>query len=198
MGIWGIVVLAAGNSTRLGQPKQSLRFRGIGLLHNAIEQAVSAKPYSLVIVKGAVPFSEEDIPDFPVTFTTNDDWEEGVGASIRTGLTALLEIESSLDMVIFMVCDQPFITGELLRDLVEKHLETGKGIVACEYDNTIGTPALFEKRYFSLLLGLKGDEGAKKIIRQNDTDLAVVPFPLGYIDIDTYEDYQSLQAKENL
>ena len=75
-------------------------------------------------------------------------------------------------------------------DLIEKYEVTQKPIVACTYKNAIGTPALFDKSFFKLLLELKGQAGAKKIISQNENAVVTVPFPLGYIDIDTKEDYE--------
>ena len=73
--------------------------------------------------------------------------------------------------------------------------KSGKHIVACTYADTIGTPALFTVKYFGQLLGLKGDEGAKKILKNNREDVATVDFPKGDIDIDTPLDYENLLNK---
>jgi molybdenum cofactor cytidylyltransferase len=90
---------------------------------------------------------------------------------------------------IILVCDQPFVTTKLLESLVAKYQETGKPIVASWYQNSMGTPALFDTTIFALLLALKGDTGAKKIMTQNPDWVSTVDFPLGEIDIDTMEDY---------
>jgi molybdenum cofactor cytidylyltransferase len=91
-----------------------------------------------------------------------------------------------------MVCDQPFASASLLNDLIAAHEETLKGIIASGYNNTLGTPVLFNKKYFDDLLKLQGAEGAKKIIMKYADDVATVPFPMGAVDIDTIEDYDSL------
>ena len=69
---------------------------------------------------------------------------------------------------------------------------TGKGIVACNYNGTFGTPVLFDKKYFNDLALLQGAAGAKKLVQQFETDVATVSFPAGAMDIDTPEDYEKL------
>lgn len=99
-----------------------------------------------------------------------------------------------LDAVIFIACDQPYITPELLQELMDAYQDSRKDIVASSYAGTAGIPALFGKPFFDWLLALKGDEGAKKIIMQNPDGVAVVDFPQGNIDIDTQADYQELKG----
>jgi len=94
--------------------------------------------------------------------------------------------------VIIAVSDQPFVTATLFSDLIKIVENTSKGIAASSYDNTLGTPVLFQKQYFEHLLNLKGSEGAKKLLKLFKEDVAKVPFPLGRIDIDTKEDYANL------
>ena len=91
-----------------------------------------------------------------------------------------------------MVCDQPFVTGKLLEELVERYHQTRKPIIASGYSDTIGTPALFDSTVFTRLLGLKGDEGAKRIMKENPGWVDIVDFPRGDIDIDTQSDYEAL------
>jgi molybdenum cofactor cytidylyltransferase len=98
--------------------------------------------------------------------------------------------------VFIVVCDQPFVNATLLHQLIAQQIITGKGIIASTYDNTAGTPVLFNKIYFADLLALQGQEGAKKILQEYTDDLALVPFPLGALDIDTAEDYQQLLTRE--
>jgi len=93
----------------------------------------------------------------------NKDWQEGIASSIRSGLNTVLEYEPGTDAVIFMVCDQPYVTGELLKEIMTAHESSGKDIVASSYAGTVGIPALFSKSYFDALRQLKGDEGAKKL-----------------------------------
>ena len=102
----------------------------------------------------------------------------------------LLQIAPSIDAVILMVCDQPFVNDVVLNSLIEQHIKTAKPIIASSYAGTYGTPALFHNSYFGRLMTLAGDSGAKKIITQNEPDLATIEFPLGSFDIDTASDWE--------
>ena len=95
-----------------------------------------------------------------------------------------------------MVCDQPYVTSTLLHQLIAERIKTNKSIIACSYQDTLGTPVLFDKRYFEALCTLKGDEGAKKFILKNVKEVASISFDLGSIDIDTKDDYKQLLASE--
>jgi molybdenum cofactor cytidylyltransferase len=112
------------------------------------------------------------------------------------GLSDLLRGNESIDAAIIMVCDQPFVTSSLLKELIARYEETKKPIVASAYQDTIGTPVLFDKSFFQALLSLKGQTGARKIISENIGSTSTIPFPLGYIDIDTKEDYEALQKNK--
>ncbi len=189
----GIIILAAGSSSRLGQPKQLIQFRGKTLLQNAVEAAQGSKLDHLVVVLGFNPeliktgFDSDSVPN-----TVNLNWSNGMASSIQTGLNYLLKIEE-LDQVILMLCDQPYVNFSLIDQLIEKKEESKKGIIASHYSEIMGVPALFDKAYFPKLLELKGAEGARKIIAQNREDLAVVEFPLGEVDVDTVEDLDKLR-----
>jgi len=106
---------------------------------------------------------------------------------MQVGLRFLMEKEQP-DQVILMLCDQPFVDTKLLDQLILAKKESGKGIVACAYSDTLGVPALFDQKYFEVMLALKGSEGAKKVILKNRKDVFTVDFPLGEIDLDTEAD----------
>lgn len=91
-----------------------------------------------------------------------------------------------------MLCDQPFVSPELLNSLINKQAESGKLLVACAYNDTTGVPVLFHRTFFNELLSLKGLEGAKKILKDHINEIATVPFEQGSIDIDTLMDYEKL------
>ncbi len=95
-----------------------------------------------------------------------------------------------------MLCDQPFVDGELLKRLVAARQETGSGMVACRYGDTLGVPALFERQFFPSLSEIDDAEGAKKIIQKFPQEVAVIPFERGNIDIDTAEDYRHLTEEK--
>ncbi|MBW8687006.1 nucleotidyltransferase family protein [Chitinophaga rhizophila] len=189
---YGVIILGAGNSSRLGQPKQLLMYQGKTLICQMAEQAIAAVGSPVVLVTGAnAPLIMQKLCGFALEIVENDNWADGMGSSISTGMKAISK-HPGLAGVIIMVCDQPFVTTALLQQLIDQQMIAGKGIIACTYDNTAGTPVLFTKTYFEALAALEGQQGAKKILQQSTDDLALVPFPLGALDIDTAEDYQRL------
>lgn len=193
-----IVILAAGTSSRLGSPKQLLPFRGKNLLRHTVDEALETGCQSVFVVLGANSERlRKELLDKPVSILENTAWEEGLSSSIRYALKNITGTILRPDSIIFMVCDQPYISSSLLLDLVKKKNETGKHIVASSYDNKMGTPALFHRSFFSALMELKGDKGARKLIAENPGQLATVPFPAGITDIDTKEDYENLKMKND-
>jgi len=189
----GIVLLAAGASSRLGKPKQLLLYKGKTLLQQGVQVAIDSGEKPIVAVLGAnAELLMKQLDTEAIVLAINEKWAEGIAASIRCGLQKLFEIAPAVNAVIIMVCDQPFVTAKLLNDLVAKYLETGSPIIASKYENGLGTPALFDKTIFASLLLLKGDAGAKRIMNENPERVSVVNFPLGNIDIDTEEDYGAL------
>ena len=190
----GIVVLAAGASTRLGKPKQLLQYRGKTLLGHAVNEAINAKGDAVVVILGKnADIFQKEIDKEKVRVVVNKDWEEGMASSVRLGLDNLLTGKPYMDAVIFMVCDQPHISSSILDELIITQQKTTRQIVTCNYGESIGPPALFHKKYFGELAKLRGDVGAKNIIQQNMHDVATIQFPEGKIDIDTEEDYEALK-----
>jgi len=190
----GIVILAAGASTRLGKPKQLLQYRGKTLLAHAINEAVNSNADAVVVILGKdANLFKKEIDERKVRVAINSSWEEGMASSVRLGLDTLLNDKPYIDSVIFMVCDQPHISSSILNELIIIQQKTTKQIVICNYGDSIGPPALFHKKYFKDLMKLSGDAGARKIIQQNMNDVATILFPEGDIDIDTEEDYEKLK-----
>lgn len=186
----GIIILAGGNSSRLGQPKQLLTFNGKLLMDIVTEAAIiSGITPVLAVVGGHAGQLAEKLK---VDFVINEQWKAGVSTSIVTGLSTMLERNSDLDSIILSVSDQPFISSAIFKALLETQQISGKGIVASQYAGTMGTPVLFTKKYFAQLLALSGNSGAKAIISENQYDLATIAFEKGYIDIDTMVDYSNL------
>ncbi|MDR6941265.1 molybdenum cofactor cytidylyltransferase [Mucilaginibacter pocheonensis] len=190
----GMIILAAGSSSRLGTPKQNLIYQGQTLLQRAIHTAVtSACCEKTVVVLGANEgMIRPSISDELIYITYNPFWQEGIASSIRLGITELLRIEPGITAAIIMLCDQPFVDPLLIHQLTEKKANSNKGIIASAYRNTLGVPVLFDASYFPQLLMLQGKEGAKKLIKTFPNDVAAVAFPLGAIDIDTIDDYREL------
>ena len=189
----GIIILAAGNSSRLGKSKQLLFYKEKTLLQHIIDEAINAFLQPVVVVTGAnsEPISEA-INHQPIHVVNNKHWQEGMASSIVAGLCAISSIHKKKEDVMIAVCDQPFVSSTLFTSLCNKRKESNKGIVACTYANTTGTPVLFAPAYFEELLQLSGEGGAKKIIARYPHDVETVLFPKGNIDIDTEDDYFTL------
>lgn len=191
----GIVILAAGASTRMGNaatPKQLLVYEGKTLIRRAAETALASVCRPVVVVLGANAVAVGAELELPVIVTRNSEWETGMGSSIRAGLEAVLAADTGVDAIVVLLCDQPFVTAELIDTLIERRRETGKTIVATEYGEARGVPALFARELFAELRGLSGHEGARQIIRKHADYTVVVPFAGGAIDIDTRDDYIAL------
>jgi molybdenum cofactor cytidylyltransferase len=184
------IILAAGDSSRLGHPKQLLLYNGQTLLKNTVMTAHDAGLRPVMVVLGSgLQQSRREVADQPVAVLENADWREGISSSIRMGVAGL---PARVDAVLLLVCDQPFVSRELLQGMVDQYHTTGKPIVACEYSGTLGVPAIFGRSFFADLLALRGEGGAKKIITSNTASVAAVAFPRGAIDIDTLEQYRQL------
>jgi len=164
------VILAAGASSRLGQPKQLVS----PLLDRALAAARGAFS-RVIVVTGAHIIQRDDVEIAP-----NEQWERGIGTSIRAGVQAV----NDCDAVVLMTCDQPLVRPDDIRRLIETHAE----IAAAEYSGTFGVPAFFAQSQFANLLALGDNEGAKKIIFANENIVAKIPMPHAAIDIDTPED----------
>ena len=190
----GVIILAAGASTRLGQPKQKLAFKGKSLLQNAIDAAVTSCCTPVIVVLGANAENiEAGLENECIHIIVNAEWPEGMSSSIRKGIEELQKTTPQVSDVILMVCDQPFVSAEILHQLIETKAATGKKIVASSYNHTLGVPVLFDKIFFPELLLLKGQEGAKKLLDFHKESVAQIEFPGGDIDIDTRKDYEALQ-----
>jgi molybdenum cofactor cytidylyltransferase len=189
----GVIILAAGSSSRLGQPKQLLEFKGKTLLEIAVEAAQSSLADSCVIVLGAnADLIVEKIRNTKVDQVINENWESGMASSMQKGLKYLIE-KSDPDQVILMLSDQPFVDSNIINSLIENKINYDNEIIACSYNGTLGVPVLFTKKYFPELLSLTGNEGAKKLVMAHQDDLHTIDFPKGAIDIDTMEDYLNLK-----
>ena len=190
----GILILAAGSSSRFGSPKQLIRFNGKTLLHHVIDEAKNAQPIAVVVVTGANTSTiSSSIEDSTIKLVYNKDWEKGMASGIVAGVNAIKDMDNSIEKIIIAVCDQPFVSTALFTQLDQAQQETGKSIVASAYGNTMGTPVLFTRRYFDELIGLKGDTGAKKVLKEHSEEVTTIEFPKGIIDIDTQEDLDRLR-----
>lgn len=185
-----IIILAAGASSRLGTPKQLVPYNGRFLLLHAIYEALATGSPVIVVLGANANCIRPSIEREPVHVVVNPDWEAGPGTSISAGIKALDAQAPDANGVLLMLCDQPFADRCLLTALLKAKETSGKEIVACAYGSTIGVPVLFSHRYFDALQTLPPRKGAKSLLNLHSTDLTIISFPKGIIDIDTAKDYE--------
>jgi molybdenum cofactor cytidylyltransferase len=187
---FGVVILAAGASTRMGTPKQLLPVDGKPLLVRAVEAALASPAWPVVVVLGA--HAEQIRPvlaRLPVLIEENPAWTEGMAASIRAGVATLTQFSRALDAVVIALCDQPAFSPDVIAQLVAAHQATRRPIVAARYANRQGAPALFARECFSTLTALTGEEGARALLNGDPAHVAAIDLPQLAFDLNTPEDY---------
>lgn len=186
----GIIILAAGASSRMGTPKQLLLYQGRSFLSYIVEAAIASMCHPIVVVLGANAEQIKSEVSFRVQVVENTRWTEGMSSSIAVGMQAL--VNQNIEGVVITLCDQPFVSTQIIDQLIATYRLTGKSIVACEYAGTLGVPAFFSRAFFPELMTLGATEGAKHLIKKYSAQVFSVPFSKGAIDIDTPQDYEHL------
>jgi molybdenum cofactor cytidylyltransferase len=196
----GVIILAAGKASRMGEPKALLSYNGHSFLLNTFNLAQSVHPKGIVTVLGHY-FDQMsahcDIHKIP--FILNDAYENGMSSSIQCGLSYLLSHFPQINMVLILLADQPKINTEHISALLHK-VRSSKSLMVCtSYSTTFGVPAVFKKEYFHELLELKGEKGAKNLIEKGVLNHKnTVLCEDGNMDIDTPEDYKKLHAEKEI
>jgi len=176
------VILAAGASTRLGEPKQLIMMGDETLLERAVRLADDAGCAPIVVVLGASSNRIMERCDIrPARVLVNSLWAEGMASSVRVGVSAAGEA----DGVILIACDQPAVSASHLRALMVSGDTT-----ASAYAGRRGIPAYFPAASFAGLLLLRGDTGARDLLRHAHA----IDLPGGELDIDTPEDVANMRA----
>ena len=188
----GIILLAAGNSSRLGQSKQLVKVNGTPLLRKSAQAAQQTNCPVVVVLGSDAETHLTVIADLNPEVVINPHWQTGMGSSIKAGLTSLLKAYPGLQAVMVLVCDQPYLSANHLLKLLNESQKQGQLIIASVYSNTVGVPAIFKKEFFPNLLQLANEAGARKIIQQFSDHVISVPFKNGEIDLDTPQDLQHL------
>lgn len=186
--IIGTIILAAGSSSRLGQPKQLLVHEGKTLVRRIADLALTLTKGPVTVVLGANRHAiAGELEGLPVTLIDNPRFEEGMSSSLKSGLAGLFMTQRKLDGVLVLLTDQPHVSLGLLLHLTEAFQEGDKGIVACRYgaEGPLGVPALFATKYIDELLSLTGDKGARWILVKHRADVTEIPFEAGLVDLDS-------------
>ena len=188
-----ILVLAAGASTRLGQPKQLVKLGGRPALHRVVSNAVAIAGHAVTVVIGA---HARDLTHLlghsPASVILNRDWEEGMASSIRRGMAAL---PAACEAVMILLGDQVAVTVDDLKRLVSAWKEQDSVIATATYERHVGVPAIFPRICFSELTELRGDTGARMVLERNNYRLVRVPMSNAAIDLDTPEDLAALTER---
>ncbi len=188
-----VLVLAAGASRRLGQPKQLVKIGGRPALHIVLANAVAIAGHAVTVVIGA---NAREISYLlahsPASSVVNREWEQGLASSLKCGLAA---VPSSADAVMVVLGDQIAVTSDDLRRLLAAWKDQPNIIAAASYQQTIGVPAIFPRAVFSELAELRGDQGARNVLMRNPDRIVRVPMPNAAYDLDTPEDLAELTAQ---
>lgn len=188
-----VIILAAGGSTRLGSPKQLLRYGEQTLIRRAANAAVASTCDRVVVVIGSrAQEMRRELEGLPVTIVENPDWQSGMSSSVRVGLAEV----SGDDATLIMLCDQPFVTASVIDKLIETYHQTGMPIVASDYGAARGVPALFAQELYPELASLTADEGARRIIAWHPEIVATIEFAAGAVDVDTRDEYRRLVGQD--
>ena len=190
------LILAAGGSRRMGEPKQLLPWANTTLLEHTIGTARLAGISKLFIVLGGDSEAiQKKIGKEGLTWVQNPDWSQGMGTSIAAGI-GLLSDDPEIRGCLILLCDQPFITSTYLQAMIDTFDE--QTIVASRYRDTPGAPCLFPRRYFAQLRQLEGDQGARKVLRKYLSKIKYPSIIPDLRDIDTpgkYRQYVDRQGK---
>ncbi len=184
------IILAAGGSSRFGQPKQLLAWKGQPMVRQVALTALQAGLSPVVAVIGAS--GDEVMPvieDLPVRIVNNPEWLVGLSSSIRAGIGSLT---GNIGGAVFMQADQPHIPPALIARLIESHQTCLKAIVAPQIDGRHGNPVLFDRCTFPALQELEGDIGGRALFADFLVEWVSWDDPRCLLDIDTPHDYQTL------
>ena len=188
------VILAAGGSARMGEPKQLLVLQGQPMVRRVTGAVCAAGLAQVVVVVGAHAQSvKEAIFDLDVDLVVNSAWREGMGTSVRAGIRTLSpEIQAAL----LVLADQPALSPNLLQALVARYRITRARIVAPFYQGRRGNPVLFDRALFPELLSIEGDQGGREVVaRYGDAvERVEIQDPRAFMDVDTRQDFEAMQT----
>jgi molybdenum cofactor cytidylyltransferase len=189
------LVLAAGGSSRLGQPKQLLRYGSGTLLGHVLETARACRFDQLLCVVGGAAEAVRAEVDFEgVELVENRSFGEGCSSSIATALSA---VDRRCELLVLMLGDQPGVVADNVAALL-----AGRGeapVAACAYEDGRGHPLVFARSVFGELAALHGDKGVWKLLDRRAREVADVPV-VGPVprDVDTWKDYETVVAEAAL
>lgn len=189
------VLLAAGNSSRFGSPKQLARWGGQTFIERVVDAALNSQAEPVVVVLGAeIEQSRAALAGRPVNIIINPDWAKGQSASLKAGLAAL---PPNISSVVFLLVDLPGITPNIIDALIARHRQTLAPLVWPEFEGRRGNPVLFDRNLFAELAAISGDTGGKPVLmaHQDEAERVAVTDEAIVQDIDRLQDLENLGKK---
>jgi molybdenum cofactor cytidylyltransferase len=183
------ILLAAGESNRMGQPKQLMPFGQITIVERTIDNLLNSALSETIVVLG---YKDEEIRKTiagkPIKIAMNPDYQQGMSTSIIAGLK---QVDKRARAVLIALSDQPFVDSQTINSLVEAFIANKRGIIIPVYQGRRGNPVIFAIKYKGELLNLKGDVGGREIITLHPDDVLEVAVNCEgvLLDIDTMENY---------
>lgn len=180
-----IVLLAAGESTRLGQDKQLVMYEHESLLRRQTKMLLKTTADIYCIVGHDAKRMIEELSGLAVTIYTNNAYKKGLGSSIAF---AVKQIYKTYDAIGFIQVDQWRLQTTDIEMLIQTWWQSPKQILIChDQDNNIGPPVIFPKAYFNELTTLSGKQGAKKIVAKHPKNCQIMALTPAFDDIDTQQ-----------
>lgn len=184
-----LILLAAGNSKRFNGNKLLAIYKEKPIYMHIVEKVLDLKVNKIICVTQYEEIKEA-LLNTNINVVMNDNSSLGISSSIKLGIN----FDKNADGYMFMVCDQPFISVQTLKSVIDNFINGDKGIVCVGCGDNKGNPVIFSKRYINELLSLEGDSGGKRILKGhlNDLNIVNVDNEIELIDIDTREVFSKL------
>jgi molybdenum cofactor cytidylyltransferase len=190
-----VVLLAAGGSRRFGAPKQLARIGGESLLRRSARVALAAAPAGCAVVLGArAVHLARELEDLPVTTVINRRWQSGLGGSLAIGVAALPRAARA---ALVLLADQVSVGPADLELLCAAWRAAPTAIVAARSGGVVGPPAVFPRRYFPILRRLRGDQGARELLRAGKRRVVVLELAAASTDIDRPLDLERVRRERS-
>ena len=184
------IVLAAGESKRMGKTKQLLSFGSSTILEHVVDNLLRSKVGEVVLVLGHESGRiKARFEGAPIKLAINPDYQQGMSSSVKCGILAA---SPESQACVIALGDQPLVRSEVVNRLIFTYKESGKGIIVPVYGDMAGHPVIFDMKYREALLSLTGDKGGKSIVTAFPDDVQQVQVDTASViyDIDKWEDYQ--------
>ena len=190
------IILAAGASTRLGQPKQLLRLKNKYLLEWVLDAALTSMLSRIILVLGyahqkIMKALEEKLQHPKLQVEINPDYQKGQSQSLRVGLA---KVSDTFPAVMFLLADQPLVDAATINYLLKKFWSAKKGICVPTFHGNRGNPTIFSQKFYKQIIEIKGDIGARQIINSHPEQVLEIEIknPLLFADVDTPEDFAKI------